>query len=139
MNEPLTLPEIGIVPADKLIPAPYSLERDMRGPEYHHVLVGVSKLGGIMYPIIVDRKLNVIDGHRRLRVAQTLEIAEVPVQYYDGNRSNLELYKDLNDLQEPLSEEDMRYFRQKVKEEWEKEEDFLDMQRELAMDEDDEE
>lgn len=50
---------------------------------------------GIIYPILIDKDMNVIDGHRRLAVARALGIVRVPVCVVEDEDTD-EVFKEIN-------------------------------------------
>lgn len=67
------------------------------------------KQNGILYPILVDKNLNVIDGHRRLSCAKTLKLTVVPCLISDTKMSKDACYETINTTARKMSASEMIY------------------------------
>lgn len=51
---------------------------------------------GLFYPVLVDKKNNLIDGHRRLTAASNLGWEEIPAIVVEGDADHAEIYANVN-------------------------------------------
>lgn len=72
-------------------------------------LVTSIKEYGIIMPLIVDSKNNLIDGHRRLASAKKLKMDKVPVIQMNGNLSKDKAYEIINSTSRKISNHDLIY------------------------------
>lgn len=70
-------------------------------------LVKSIKEHGIIMPLIVDSKKNLIDGHRRLASAKRLRIDKVPVIQMDSKLSKDKVYEIINSTSKKISNHDL--------------------------------
>ena len=76
------------------------------------------KENGFLFPIIINKNKEVIDGYTRLRVAKELGISKIPVEVYEtnGREEELEMILDLNIWRRHLSKDEIIMLIDKVRE-----------------------
>lgn len=92
----------------KLVPAKYNPSIRVEKKHIKSLMASI-KDNGILYPILVDRRMNVIDGHRRLACAKLLKINTVPVVISDSDISNDKCYETINTTARKMSPSEMIY------------------------------
>lgn len=91
-----------------LIPAIYNPKIRTGKKELKSLLSSVKEFG-IMYPILVDSKKRIIDGHRRLECAKILKLKTVPTFTSDSKLSNDKCYEMVNTTSRKMSPNEMIY------------------------------
>jgi ParB/RepB/Spo0J family partition protein len=89
-----------------LIPASYNPSIRTNKKELSPLLISI-KANGILYPIMVDKNMNIIDGHRRLACANQLKLREVPVIVSDTTLNKDECYETINSSQRKMNPNEM--------------------------------
>jgi len=76
------------------------------------------KENGFLFPIIVNKNKEVIDGYTRLRVAKELGVPKIPVEVYetDGREEELEMILNLNIRRRQLTKDEIIMLIDKVRE-----------------------
>jgi len=76
------------------------------------------KENGFLFPIIVNKNKEVIDGYTRLRVARELGISKIPVEVYEtsGREEELEMILNLNIRRRQLTKDEIIMLIDKVHE-----------------------
>lgn len=64
---------------------------------------------GILYPLLVDKKMNVIDGHRRLACAKKLKLNQVPILVSDTRLTKDDCYETINTTARKMASTEMIY------------------------------
>ena len=64
---------------------------------------------GILVPILLDKQSNLIDGHRRLKIAKQLKMATIPSVESTTKLTRDEAFETINTTQKKISNNDMIY------------------------------
>ncbi len=111
---PLFTESLRKVKIGELKPAPHNPKSrtDMRSPKMRQTMRNIEDIG-LIYPIAVDKHLNILDGHRRWTCCKELGWTEIPViivpnenanAVYAGVNANSEIMSGLQVLQVYLSQ-----------------------------------
>ncbi len=92
----------------KLRPAPYNPKIRTEKKQLSGLLTSIST-NGLLMPIIIDTKMNIIDGHRRVACYKLLEIDTIQAIISDSKLSKDESYEQINILQRKMNSSEMIY------------------------------
>lgn len=96
------------VSPSKLIEAKYNPPIRTSKKEIFKLMASI-KSHGILIPILADKNLNVIDGHRRLKCAKSLGLTTVPIIISTNHMSADETYEIVNSTQRKMYAREMIY------------------------------
>lgn len=82
-----------IVPLAELRPAPYNPKSRTEKSRLSHLVASMREIG-LLYPIMVSRSMDVIDGHRRLAAAKIIGWEEIEVNVIDADPALI--YRSVN-------------------------------------------
>ncbi len=108
VKTPATKMRFQDVKTESLVGAAYNPKVRTNNRELSELLNSIKK-NGILYPLMVDSKMNVIDGHRRLACAKIMKYKTVPTIVSDSNLTKDEFYETINSTVRKMAANEMIY------------------------------